>query len=174
MSTRICRRCNLEKDVSLFICLQCKSCRNAQVRARRKSHPEAYLETKRKYYASEKGKASKAREDAAYIASGGRAKADARRAARPISEARKTIRLAYQLACSKTNKELDDFSKFVLREAVRLRKLREKMTGIKWHVDHIHPVSKGGVGTFDNIQVVPAIWNRKKSNKHSERFFAHA
>jgi len=174
MNTRICRKCNIEKDVSLFICLQCKECRNAQVRVRRKLHPEAYLEAKRKYYASEKGKASKAREDAAYIASGGRAKSNARRAAKPISEARQNIRLAYQLACKKANQELDEFSKFVLLEAVRLRKLRDKITGIKWHVDHIHPVSKGGVGTFDNIQVVPAIWNRKKSNKHSEHFFAHA
>lgn len=72
------------------------------------------------------------------------------------------------------NSRLDDFSKFVLREAVHLRKLREVSTGFKWHVDHIHPVSKGGVGAFDNIQVVPALWNRQKSNKHSERFFAHA
>jgi len=141
---------------------------------RRAENPEAVLAAKRKYYASEKGRDSKKREAAAFIASGGRAKAEAKRAAKPVSEARKAVRLAYQLACTTASQQLDEFSKFVLREAVRLRKLRESVTGTKWHVDHIQPVSKGGIGTFDNIQVVPALWNRQKSNKHSERFFAHA
>jgi len=140
----------------------------------RKQNSDAVLAAKRKYYASEKGKAAKARHDAAFIASGGRAKAEAKRAAKPVSEARKAIRLAYQLACTVANKQLDEFSKFVLREAVALRKQRERALGTKWHVDHIFPVSKGGTGDYDNIQVVPALWNRQKSNKHSERFFAHA
>lgn len=140
----------------------------------RATAPDAVLATKRKYYASEKGRLQKRKEAAAFIASGGRARAEAKRAAAPVSVARKAIRSAYQLACTTENSRLDDFSKFVLREAVHLRKLREGSTGVKWHVDHIHPVSKGGVGAFDNIQVVPALWNRQKSNKHSERFFAHA
>jgi hypothetical protein len=62
----------------------------------------------------------------------------------------------------------------VLQEAVLLARLREQIVGGHWHVDHIIPVSKGGTSQPGNIQVVPAHWNRKKSNKHAERFFAHA
>ena len=45
-------------------------------------------------------------------------------------------------------------------------------TCAKWHVDHIHPVSKGGLTMHDNLQFVPARWNQSKSNKHQQRFFA--
>lgn len=174
MTTRTCSTCGETKDVALFRYKQCKTCRCVKVMAWRKANKEVCKAAKQRYYASEKGRLQKRKEDAAYIVSGGRAKIEAKRAAVPVSVARKAIRSAYQLACTMENSRLDDFSKFVLREAVHLRKLREVSTGFKWHVDHIHPVSKGGVGAFDNIQVVPALWNRQKSNKHSERFFAHA
>ena len=65
---------------------------------------------------------------------------------------------------------LDDFDKFVLKEAHRLRLARDKVSSFKWHVDHIVPVSKGGASVWDNLQVVPALWNRRKSNKHSARY----
>jgi CRISPR/Cas system Type II protein with McrA/HNH and RuvC-like nuclease domain len=141
---------------------------------RRENNPEAIREAKRKYYTSEKGKAQKRKEDEAYIASGGRAETEKRRAAKPVSEVRKLARLKYQLMRSSSEKMLEEFDSFVLSEAVRLCKLRTRQTGKPWHVDHIVPVSKGGVSSADNLQVVPARWNRQKSNKHSERFFAHA
>lgn len=174
MTKRTCKTCGETKEINLFRYQQCKSCRVLKTMEWRRAHPDACSAAKRKYYATEKGVAQKRKEDAAFAASGGRAKAEAKRAAAGLSTARKEIRMAYQLACTTAHRQLDDFSKFVLREAVRLRNLRETVTGGKWHVDHIHPVSKGGVGTFDNIQVVPALWNRQKSNKHTERFFAHA
>jgi 5-methylcytosine-specific restriction endonuclease McrA len=140
----------------------------------REQNPEAAKAAKQKYYASEKGKAQKRKEEAAFIATGGRIEAEKRRADKPISEARKLIRLRYQLMRRTNEQALDDFSKWVLLEAVQLAKLREKLCGGKWHVDHITPVSKGGQSTHDNLQVVPAYWNRSKSNKHTERFFACA
>lgn len=143
-------------------------------RQRRASNPEASLAAKRKYYASEKGKAQKLKEEAAYVLSGGRPAAEKRRAAIPVSEARKLARLKYQLMRSSSERQLDEFDSFALGEAVRLCKLRTALTGKPWHVDHIVPVSKGGTSAANNIQVVPAFWNQKKSNKHSERFFARA
>ena len=141
---------------------------------RRANNPEKALEVKRKYYSSEKGKAQKRKEDQAYALSGGRAKSDKRRAEKPISEARKLAKLRYQLMRSSKEKQLGEFDSFVLAEAVRLCKTRTQRTGRPWHVDHIFPISKGGTSSANNLQVVPALWNRQKSNKHSERFFAHA
>jgi hypothetical protein len=152
---------------------------------RRENNPEAVREAKRKYYSSEKGKAQKRKEDEAYVASGGRAKAESRRAEKPLSEARKAARkrwskancdywAAQQSKRRTLSRELSVDEFWVLQEAVLLARMREKIVGGKWHVDHITPVSKGGTSEPSNLQVVPADWNRKKSNKHSERFFACA
>ena len=69
----------------------------AKAKRWRERNPEAAKAAKRKYYASEKGKVQKLKEDAAYIASGRRAVIEARRKAKPLSEARKQARLRYQL-----------------------------------------------------------------------------
>ena len=145
-------------------------------------NPEKVREMKRRYYASEQGKAQKKRDDAAYIASGGRAATEARRAARPVSEARKEARrrwaknnTAYLTAAQAKRRSLngclDAFSFWVLQEAVHLCRVRERVVGGVWHVDHVKPVSKGGDSHYTNLQVVPALWNRRKSNVHAERFF---
>ena len=44
----------------------------------------------------------------------------------------------------------------------------EKMTsetGIPHHVDHIHPISKGGLHHQDNLQILTATENIKKGNR---------
>lgn len=60
--------------------------------------------------------------------------------------------------------ELDDF---VLKEAYLLAKLREKTTGMKWHVDHIIPLQGKdvcGLHCWNNVQVIPAAINLSKGN----------
>ena len=44
-------------------------------------------------------------------------------------------------------------------------------TGYAWEVDHIVPLSKGGLHTLNNLQVVPATWNRSKNNKNCDRYW---
>jgi len=43
-------------------------------------------------------------------------------------------------------------------------KLTEE-TGVQHHVDHIHPISKGGKHHPDNLQILTATENIRKSNK---------
>ena len=69
------------------------------------------------------------------------------------------------------NQFTDKDELWILKEAMALAKIRTKLFNVAWEVDHIIPISKGGAHSADNIQVVPASWNRKKSNKHTEKFF---
>jgi len=43
-------------------------------------------------------------------------------------------------------------------------------TDIEWHVDHIKPLSKGGMHSLNNLQIVPATWNLQKNNNNEERW----
>lgn len=148
-----------------------KKANSQKIIAYHKANKESTLKAKRKYYSSAKGKLQKKKEEAAYKASGKRRIADIRREQKPKSSARLAAKLAYQLMRRSSEKALDDFSKFVLKEAVLLAKQRTKMLGTEWHVDHILPVSKGGTSHFTNIQVVPAFWNRQKSNRSNSTFW---
>jgi predicted RNA-binding Zn-ribbon protein involved in translation (DUF1610 family) len=171
---KTCSSCGEIKPTNLFVRMQCKSCRNQKIMAWRKANPDKCKAAKQKYYASEKGKAHKRKEDAAYVASGGKSASERRRSENPLSEARQQAKLRYQLMRRSGEKSLNDFDSWVLKEAVDLARLRKQIFGKEWHVDHIIPVSKGGLCTHNNLQVVPAYWNREKSNKHTKRYFACA
>lgn len=40
-----------------------------------------------------------------------------------------------------------------------------QLTGHKWHVDHIIPLSKGGRHHYSNFQILPAVLNVRKSSR---------
>lgn len=63
---------------------------------------------------------------------------------------------------AKVKVESDDFDLFVELEAIAACYRREEMTGYKWHVDHMIPVSKGGLHKYYNLQVIPAWMNQRK------------
>jgi hypothetical protein len=57
---------------------------------------------------------------------------------------------------------------FFIKEAYHLAKLRTRMTGFKWEVDHIYPLQSDvvcGLHVENNFQVIPATLNRSKGNK---------
>lgn len=60
-----------------------------------------------------------------------------------------------------------ELTAFVFQEARSLCKLRERVFGFKWHVDHIVPLKSGVVCGFhhwNNLQVIPAVVNMQKHN----------
>lgn len=61
-----------------------------------------------------------------------------------------------------------EFDKLVLSEAHLLARLRTKLFGMAWHVDHIVPLGGklvSGLHCASNIAVIPAAVNFRKSNK---------
>lgn len=58
---------------------------------------------------------------------------------------------------------------FFITEAYRLAKLRTKMLGYPWHVDHIVPLNSKlvcGLHVEHNLQVIPGAANIRKQNLH--------
>ena len=78
----------------------------------------------------------------------------------------------------RTQKERHCFTEldsFVFKEAIKLKELRKQTTGFDWHIDHIVPLNyKNACGLHNafNLQVVPATWNLKKSNKNINTYFS--
>jgi len=71
-------------------------------------------------------------------------------------------------------KSSDELTQFCFQEACSLRRLREKATGIKWHVDHIVPLKHKnacGLHIATNFQVVHAKWNQIKKNSNMDTYF---
>lgn len=63
----------------------------------------------------------------------------------------------------------EELTGLVTREAYHLAKLREKVTGYAWHVDHVIPLQGEnvcGLHTWNNLAVIPASENLSKSNKY--------
>lgn len=62
----------------------------------------------------------------------------------------------------------DELTEFVTKEAHELRKLRNEVTGIEWHVDHIVPLNGKdicGLHIWSNLQVIPKVLNLRKGAK---------
>jgi len=88
---------------------------------------------------------------------------------------RKKIALRYfHKRRRQTSVTLSEFDEFVIEEAVTLSKVRERATGVSWHIDHIVPLNHRmacGLHTAANLQVVPGAWNVKKGNRCMSLFF---
>ena len=120
----------------------------------------------RRYYARNKARINKKHRETPVSPARKRAKALWEK-----SKKGKLYRAVARIKRRALKKNLTELDQFCLKEAYRLCKLREKQTNLKWEIDHIVPVSKGGTNKYYNIQVVPAVWNRRKYNTNTDKFF---
>lgn len=67
--------------------------------------------------------------------------------------------------------ELDEFA---FKEGRELARLRTKMLGVRWEVDHIIPFNyalASGLHNGYNLQCVPGLWNKWKGNRSMQKFW---
>ncbi len=63
----------------------------------------------------------------------------------------------------------NEFDELVIQEAHRLCRVRKIATAVNWEIDHIVPISGKnvcGLHVAENVRVITASENRRKSNKY--------
>jgi len=184
-----CPKCHEAKDEASFslnkLALSgrfsyCKKCESGRLRKYYQDNRERRIEAIRKYHSEhreisalkrkewrqnnlEKSRASArlhyVKNKTTYIS-----RATKRDKDHPIE---RNARYLARCAAKRTSKPLWA-NNFFIMEAYRLRKLREKICGGKWHVDHIVPLKSPivcGLHWEGNLQVIPGAENFSKSNK---------
>jgi len=73
-------------------------------------------------------------------------------------------------AKKKALEELTEREEALIKHFYAYRIRLQNKLGIPFHVDHIVPISKGGLHHPSNLQVVPAVWNVRKNNRNTERW----
>ena len=73
-------------------------------------------------------------------------------------------------AKKKALEELTEREEGLIKQIYAYRIRLQNKLGIPFHVDHIVPLSKGGLHHPMNLQVVPAVWNVRKNNRNTERW----
>ena len=128
----------------------------ARVEAWRKANPEKVLAKARAWNQKNPEKAKKFRNESV------------RRWGKKYPDRRAAYVRGYQAA--KLNATPAWANKFFIAEAYHLAKLREKICGGKWHVDHIVPLKHPlvcGLHVEHNLSVIPGVENSRKGNRYT-------
>lgn len=151
----------------------CKVCRSAQLKAYRKTPKgkianrayttsDKFKESQTKYRLSEKGKAKTNRYNTGDKAKASKKKyrqSDHGRGITNKCSADRRARIRQQTLNLTADQVL------WLEWHYKMAVVYEELTGIKHHVDHIHPISKGGLHVPWNLQILTAEENIKKGAK---------
>jgi hypothetical protein len=174
---RTCRTCKVEKPILEYqahkaykdgVSTQCKICVSEYRKAIRTSNIERDRNYSRKYKKSNRELILQ-RSKEYVIANPEKRKATmkAYRQANPEKDLESTRR-RQAAKLLRTPKWLTETDIWMMREAYHLAKLRTKLFGFSWHVDHVLPLQGNivsGLHTPYNLQVIPAKANLAKANK---------
>jgi len=163
---KTCKWCKETKEITSFHkhkgmkdgrLNKCSSCVTKNVKAWRKNNPQA---RKKEYEKTRKQKGILPREEY-----------NKKLKENAIGRKASINKYSHKRRMQKSFLVYSELDEFVFEEACNLCTLREKATGFKWHVDHIVPLNHKnacGLHKASNLQVVPASWNLKKSNKNMD------
>lgn len=192
---KICSKCKQQKELSSFstgnkskdgIHSWCKPCVNAQ----RKSKQHIYIKTQRRYKSdnaehikswlkersrTECFKAKKSHWDRCYRKRNSEKIAEKKsdyystrqhlRRAEYQRNKQRYIAAAYKRLYQLKALTPEGADKALIQKMYDKAKELTSLTGVRHEVDHIIPISKGGLHHQDNLQVLVWIENRKKGNK---------
>ncbi len=174
---RTCRTCEQKKPIAEYqahstykdgISTQCKTCVSEYRKAIRASNIERDRDYSRKYKA--KNRKTILQRSKEYVQANPekrKATMKAYRQANPEKDA-ESVRRRQAAKMLRTPKWLTKDDVWMMQEAYHLAKLRTKMFGFSWHVDHIIPLqgaTVSGLHVPKNLQVIPWLDNVKKHNR---------
>ena len=152
MGTKVCTKCNVEKPVGEFhknkskpsgLHVHCKTCRLSYQKRWHENNRETRLTSHRRYI-----------ENNTHIWG--------------LSGALRRTSLSEEgLFCGASRTEVNAETAFIYR----LCRLISEQTGIEHHIDHIVPISKGGVHREWNLRILPASENLSKNAKFDDEWF---
>lgn len=177
MSTRVCRICQTEKELTAFgrhvtykdgLDTRCIECRRARHRAIWKANPDKYRAHTKKY--KEANKELIAERGKKYVTENPEVRKTTMRNYRQKTKdiQAEYVRRRQSAKMRRTPSWLTEDDVWMMREAYKLARLRTKMFGFSWHVDHILPLqgkTVSGLHVPTNLQVIPWLDNVKKHNK---------
>lgn len=180
MDMKTCSKCGVEKELSEFGRVSkarggtplaaCKACENARILAWRAANKEKSAAIHARHYRNNIASVT------AYIARWRRADSTAHpekysRACAAWKAANRDKCNAALAAYKARKKQATPAwaNDFFIEEAYDLARRRTEATGFEWQVDHIvpmtHPLAQG-LHVENNLQVIPAVENRSKSNRY--------
>ena len=187
---KICTRCRLEKAATEFhknnkvkcgLFNYCKACASMAALSWNKAHHDRYKENHARWKVAHPEKV-KAWKSNWHTNNKEIMLKQSREWAKNNPEKRKASHKRWHLAnpdwtnANKALRRAKEFNatpkwanKFFMQEAYALAKLRTKVMGFKWEVDHIIPLRNKyvcGLHCEQNLQVIPQTLNRQKNNHY--------
>lgn len=155
---KICTKCSLPKNFTEFnkhhggkfgLAAACRLCANKRLREYVKNNKSLKAEQNRKWNEENREYRRELSKQWCKMNKEKRYSLNAKRRASLISQ----------------TPEISNLEKSAIEALYFISKVLSNSCGEKFHVDHMHPISKGGSHTFDNLQILTAEENRRKGDR---------